>query len=627
MFAVEPSDAQGGRGQANPGESAGEQAASLNRAEDAAAQDVRSPTNYAAAVNRGRQAIQCAESTPPTNVAGSWKPREQHDLLATLAKDWHSTSEPVDTPEQATLRKVAVAPSEVHADTALRQKTATELEVLLDYLSGSLELPHPPNFAKAVLPLLQRAMLEQYHETHHEEMLTADVTPRAQLRKSMTHNTRIGLLFNANTDTDCGRRMRGRLMDDVKRLHFDGIHTLHFVFNSQRIAQIYAGTAFRLNGTWIVLEDSTSEAEEGVYKQATLRRKYAVRIYGADTIGLVVLLATLCQLPVVKVVDAERPRVDTTDIVDNRYFLLRFDTASCPEMLRGITKLSINGQMITLHHHVVFQRVPCARCYTPYHTVGFCKIKPAMLTKTHAKFRRTYKRPVPPYAVGTATQYRHTDSDSLTIFLATLHRELAQSVAPSSTASTIPEPAVLVDERVRPPTVEVAGAQEVMAVEPAPGPQPTDDAETTPPSDGFTVVTRRAGRGQSRGPATTPLPQEGGRQIAAGDTPLANQRGGQSAATSQGAARSTKPQRQGGHQPLSTPRKSKEISKKARKYVSVLAAGFDKFKRDRAMGSFTALEDSYDDPEMEGSDHDDEEAPYAYVARPSAPMNVSGMDA
>nr|KAE8945109.1 hypothetical protein PF009_g5251 [Phytophthora fragariae] len=251
------SDAQGGRGQANPGESAGEQAASLNRAEDAAAQDVRSPTNYAAAVNRGRQAIQCAESTPPTNVAGSWKPREQHDLLATLAKDWHSTSEPVDTPEQATLLKVAVAPSEVHADTALRQKTATELEVLLDYLSGSLELPHPPNFAKAVLPLLQRAMLEQYHETHHEEMLTADVTPRAQLRKSMTHNTRIGLLFNANTDTDCGRRMLGRLMDDVKRLHFDGIHTLHFVFNSQRIAQIYAGTAFRLNGTWIVLEDST----------------------------------------------------------------------------------------------------------------------------------------------------------------------------------------------------------------------------------------------------------------------------------------------------------------------------------------------------------------------------------
>ncbi|KAE9327327.1 hypothetical protein PF008_g16426 [Phytophthora fragariae] len=250
-----------------------------------------------------------------------------------------------------------------------------------------------------------------------------------------------------------------------------------------------------------------------------------------------------------------------------------------------------------------------------------------MLTKTHAKFRRTYKGPVPPYAVGTATQYRHTDSDSLTIFLATLHRELAQSVAPSSTASTIPEPAVLVDERVRPPTVEVAGAQEVMAVEPAPGPQPTDDAETTPPSDGFTVVTRRAGRGQSRGPATTPLPQEGGRQIAAGDTPLANQRGGQSAATSQGAARSTKPQRQGGHQPLSTPRKSKEISKKARKYVSVLAEGFDKFKRDRAMGSFTALEDSYDDPEMEGSDHDDEKAPYAYVARPSAPMNVSGMDA
>ncbi|KAE9331561.1 hypothetical protein PR003_g14953 [Phytophthora rubi] len=45
------------------------------------------------------------------------------------------------------------------------------------------------------------------------------------------------------------------------------------------------------------------------------------------------------------------------------------------------------------------------------------------------------------------------------------------------------------------------------------------------------------------------------------------------------------------------------------------------------MGRFTALEDSDDDPELDGSDHDDEEAPYAYVARLSAPVNVSGMDA
>ncbi|KAE9017293.1 hypothetical protein PR002_g13426 [Phytophthora rubi] len=108
------------------------------------------------------------------------------------------------------------------------------------------------------MPVLQRAMVEQYHETNLEATLTADVDPRARLRKSMTHNTLIGMMYSANGDTARGRLMISRLMEDVKRLKFDGIHTLSFVFNSQRIAQLYQGFAFRLNGTCIELEDTTA---------------------------------------------------------------------------------------------------------------------------------------------------------------------------------------------------------------------------------------------------------------------------------------------------------------------------------------------------------------------------------
>ncbi|KAE9292768.1 hypothetical protein PF008_g24978 [Phytophthora fragariae] len=113
-----------------------------------------------------------------------------------------------------------------------------ETETLLAYLNETLELPHPPNFIKATLPVLQRAIIEQYHGIHLETPLTADVDPRARLRKTMTHNTILGMLYAANGDTARGRQMISRLMEDVKRLHFDGIHTLTFVFNSERVAHL-----------------------------------------------------------------------------------------------------------------------------------------------------------------------------------------------------------------------------------------------------------------------------------------------------------------------------------------------------------------------------------------------------
>jgi hypothetical protein len=70
-------------------------------------------------------------------------------------------------------------------------------------------------------------------------MLTADVSPRAKLRRSMTHHALFGLLYQANPDSEAGRPMLKCLSDEMKMLHFDGIHTLKFVFHSRRIASHY----------------------------------------------------------------------------------------------------------------------------------------------------------------------------------------------------------------------------------------------------------------------------------------------------------------------------------------------------------------------------------------------------
>jgi hypothetical protein len=42
------------------------------------------------------------------------------------------------------------------------------------------------------------------------------------------------------------------------------------------------------------------------------------------TMVLVALLATLGKIPGVHIVNAERPRVDSTEVIDNRYVVLPF---------------------------------------------------------------------------------------------------------------------------------------------------------------------------------------------------------------------------------------------------------------------------------------------------------------
>ncbi|KAE8884878.1 hypothetical protein PF008_g3092 [Phytophthora fragariae] len=215
--------------------------------------------SYAAAVRSSTRAAARTESADtgatPVPLSGRWRPRERQLLLATLHQDWNASSTQVLSEETAQLRQIALADTELHQDHALRQRTALETKALLAYLHGDLELPHAPTFLKATMPLLQRAMLEQFHETHMEVTLTADVSPRAKLRRNMTHIALFAQLYEANADSERGRQMIDKMMDDVKMLHFDGIHTLHFVFTSGRVARSYLGLAFRLQG--VVLNSRT----------------------------------------------------------------------------------------------------------------------------------------------------------------------------------------------------------------------------------------------------------------------------------------------------------------------------------------------------------------------------------
>ncbi|KAE9282813.1 hypothetical protein PR003_g27303 [Phytophthora rubi] len=622
-----PSDARGGRRTTGADEGTGAQPASPDAAQTANYRTGTPTSSYASVVRRGQEQQETGLAPVPTTIAGKWSPRHKQLLLETLACDWISPSTPVDTPAQANMRRVAMEPSKVHANTALRARTQMEAETLLAYLNETLELPHPPNFIKATLPVLQRAIIEQYHGIHLETPLTADVDPRARLRKSMTHNTILGMLYAANGDTARGRQMISRLMEDVKRLHFDGIHTLTFVFNSERVAHLYKGLAFRLNGACLELEDTSEDQEIGTYRHASLRRQYAVRIYGAEDLGLVVLLAALSQLPGVQVVDAERPRTESTDIIDNRFFLLRFPDEHCPDQLRGVTKIQLHGQLVTVHHHVVHQRLPCARCYAPYHTTGYCKANPAHLDATRAKFKRTYSGQLPEYDVGKAVLYHHSDGESLSNFLTRLQQEVTQAMVPSDgtpetstrveLVATVPSPAA---------GVQLAETSRSAPNGATPGPKAGGgpNAGLLPDTDVFKTVMRRPQKPQTDAQTGGHIQPGTQQRSATGASTNDNQTRATTTDLATGGRDKRPPtrfqptnQRQNGQRRAPGKGKGKATAKKAAK-----PPAFEKFKRDLAIGKYNLLDNGDSDDNAEDSEQEPDEAPYAYDPAPFTPYEA-----
>ncbi|KAG6944856.1 hypothetical protein JG687_00017602 [Phytophthora cactorum] len=71
--------------------------------------------------------------------------------------------------------------------------STVEEKTLIAYTRGEIELRHPTGFIKTTLPVMQRAILEDFHRTHVEYALAADVPDGVKLGK------RLEEIFKANT--------------------------------------------------------------------------------------------------------------------------------------------------------------------------------------------------------------------------------------------------------------------------------------------------------------------------------------------------------------------------------------------------------------------------------------------
>ncbi|KAL4106188.1 hypothetical protein PRIC1_004242 [Phytophthora ramorum] len=261
----------------------------------------------------------------------------------------------------------------------------------MSYLSGRLELPHPPNFIKEIFIGEHLAILEDMHETYFNAALTVAVPATVRLTKNTAHATIFKELFQANTDKHTGHAMMRTFQRDVKRISFDGVQTLTVVFYARSAAARWKMKALRMQKAVLVLQDTSrapGEEGTGLYSAPQLELQYAVRLYGGGQLGLVAIARTFAQIAGAKVLDVEYARATRTEIYDNRYHTIRFAQRVCPEPLRNVTRIMLGSTEVTLHHFQQHLRRPCARYFLPWHGTAKCTLANSKVAAARAKATR-----------------------------------------------------------------------------------------------------------------------------------------------------------------------------------------------------------------------------------------------
>lgn len=286
-------------------------------------------------------------------LEGIWNPVQQKQLIATITTDWSVVATEVWTEEEEVMRKEALTPASASCDESLRTWTAREQEILMMYLAGNLDLPYPPNFVKEIMTGEHRAMLEDMHEAYFNANLTAALPASVRINKHAPHAVLFKELFMANTDRRSGHMMMNVLQRDAKRLSFDGVKTLRFTFYSKKAATRWKDKTMRFQKAVITIRDTERSPEDegtGHYNPAQLELQYAIRVYGGAELELVTLARAFTSFSEANVLDVEYARATQTDIYDDRYHTIRFAQRQCPEALKGVSKIELNGVDITIHH-------------------------------------------------------------------------------------------------------------------------------------------------------------------------------------------------------------------------------------------------------------------------------------
>ena len=99
--------------------------------------------------------------------------------------------------------------------------------------------------------------------------------------------------------------------------------------------------------------------------------QYQLRVL-ANGVSAGTVQACLSSSVTCTVTSVTRGLPSATDAYDSNYFVVSFDTATCPDQLKPVTHVFPIVASFFIHHHREFQRVPCFTCYFSFHSSAKC---------------------------------------------------------------------------------------------------------------------------------------------------------------------------------------------------------------------------------------------------------------
>ncbi|KAF1322649.1 hypothetical protein FI667_g11031, partial [Globisporangium splendens] len=312
------------------------------------------------------------------------------------------------------LTKIALRPWKVKDDENLRPMVPAEEEALAAWIMGALVLDAPPAFLVCTHRLTHRVAFLDFFETYLEGELVAIVPPQVRMPKHVAERTLLAQLAVAEKENTPGHIQTCNLIRQVKRANYNGAtRRLTFVVKDTLLADSWHHKSIQFRGTYLKLLSASKLEEEDMQMEVDNvaphdgeQLRYQVRVLThcmpVTEVKQVLGTSTEC-----KVMSVTRHSVGRSDAYNSNYFLVVFDSDTCPPQLKGVTHIEAGNHSLYLHHFQQHSRIPCFNCYNPEHSRTKCPRASGEIESAH---HRTFGSKVHPSKKVTNLTLKHMET-------------------------------------------------------------------------------------------------------------------------------------------------------------------------------------------------------------------------
>lgn len=299
------------------------------------------------------------------------------------------------------LAKIATRPWKAKCDDELRPMIPAEKEALAAWAMGAIHLEAPPSFLVCTHTLAQRVAFLSFFETHLEGTLVATIPPLVKMPEHLAEKTLLAQLVMSEKKGSAAYDQICKLIRETKRAEYNSAtRRLTIVVPDRLQADAWHRRQVTYRGAKLLLLSMSKLEEEDMQLDVNnetphdgAQLRYQVRVLTqrvpVEIVEQVMRMSSDCD-----VLSITRETARRSDAYDSNYFLIVFNSETCPQQLKMVTHISAGRHSIFIHHFQHQSRIPCFNCYDPAHPVSKCDRKPgSTLAEHHRRFSLGLQQP------------------------------------------------------------------------------------------------------------------------------------------------------------------------------------------------------------------------------------------